>query len=422
VTLQSALPRVPASRAGARQAEPRHLNGFSEVLRQVQAAGLMKRRYGFYWTRFAAAAVALGSVFAGIALLGESWLQLLLAAALGTVLAQLAFLGHEASHRQIFRSARWNDWSGRVLSGFFAGISYGWWMNKHSRHHGNPNKLGKDPDIISGAVAFSTEAAVARGPVGAWLARRQGYFFLPLLALEGLSLHVSSVRHLAGKDPDIISGAVAFSTEAAVARGPVGAWLARRQGYFFLPLLALEGLSLHVSSVRHLAGKHPVRHRWVEITFLVVRFAAYLAVLFWLLPPGMAFAFVGVQVGVFGFLLGGAFAPNHIGMPVVPREVKVDFLRRQVLMSRNVSGGPITRFFMGGLENQVEHHLFPGMARPNLRKARAIVQAYCAEHRITYTETTLLQSYRQLLGYLNAVGLSARTGTFVCPLTQQYRV
>jgi len=366
VTLQSALPRVTASRAGARQAEPRHLNGFSEVLRQVQAAGLMKRRYGFYWTRFAAATVALGSVFAGVALLGESWLQLLLAAALGTVLAQLAFLGHEASHRQIFRSARWNDWSGRVLSGFFAGISYGWWMNKHSRHHGNPNKLGKDPDIVSGAVAFSTEAAVARGPVGAWLARRQGYFFLPLLALEGLSLHVSSVRHL--------------------------------------------------------AGKHPVRHRWVEITFLVVRFAAYLAVLFWLLPAGMAFAFVGVQIGVFGFLLGGAFAPNHIGMPVVPREVKVDFLRRQVLMSRNVSGGPITRFFMGGLENQVEHHLFPGMARPNLRKARAIVQAYCAEHRITYTETTLLQSYRQLLGYLNAVGLSARTGTFVCPLTQQYRV
>ena len=343
-----------------------HLNGFSEVLRQVQAAGLMRRRYGFYWTSFAAAAVALASVFTGLVLLGDSWLQLLLAAALGMVLAQIGFLGHEASHRQIFRSARWNDWSGRVLSVFFAGLSHGWWMNKHSRHHGNPNKLGKDPDIGGGAVAFTTEAAAERGPFGQWLARRQGVYFLPLLTLEGLSLHVSSIRHL----------------------------LSRR----------------------------PVRHRWVELTFLVVRFAAYLAVLFSFLPPGMALAFVGVQVGVFGFLLGGAFAPNHIGMPIVPREVKVDFLRRQVLMSRNITGGPLVRFLMGGLDYQVEHHLFPGMARPNLRHAREIVRAYCAEHRIHYTETTLAQSYVHLLRYLNEVGLSARSGTFVCPLTQQYRV
>jgi len=61
-----------------------------------------------------------------------------------------------------------------------------------------------------------------------------------------------------------------------------------------------------------------------------------------LLPAGTAAAFVGVQLAVFGVLLGGAFAPNHIGMPIVPAGLKVDFLRRQVLMSRNISGGRIT--------------------------------------------------------------------------------
>jgi fatty acid desaturase len=354
--------RPAASTAGA---ATRYVSGFQELTRRVQADGLMDRRYGFYWTCFGAAAVTLSSLVAGMLLLGDTWLQLLLAAALGVLMAQLGFLGHEASHRQIFRSARWNDWTGRVLSGLLVGLSYGWWMNKHTRHHASPNFLGKDPDIDSRAVAFTAEAASRRSRPGAWLARRQGGFFLPLLALEGLSLHASSVRHL----------------------------LERR----------------------------PVRHRWVEILFLVVRLVGYPVAVFLLLPPGLALAFIGVQVGVFGFLLGAAFAPNHVAMPVVPRGVKVDFLRRQVLMSRNIVGGPFVRFMMGGLANQVEHHLFPNMARPNLRRTSEHVRAYCREHGIVYTETTLAQSYVHILRYLNEVGIGARTDTFTCPLTSQYR-
>lgn len=331
----------------------------------VRDAGLMGRRYGYYWTRLGAGALALAALWSGVVLLGNNWLQLLLAGALGVLLAQFGFLGHEASHRQMFRSARWNDWTGRVLSGLFVGLSYGWWANKHSRHHANPNRLRKDPDIESRAVAFTGEATD----------RRRG----------------------------------------------LGARLVRRQGYFFVPLLALEGLSLHVSSIRHVFARRPVKGRWVDAAFLSVRLTGYLVAVFWLLPPGLAAAFVAVQLAVFGLLLGGAFAPNHVGMPIVPAEVKVDFLRRQVLMSRNVTGGVFTRFFMGGLENQVEHHLFPSMARPNLRRARDIVRAYCQEHKITYTEATLWQSYGTIVRYLNQVGLKNRT-TFTCPLVQQYRV
>jgi fatty acid desaturase len=359
-TLSSAEPRA-RGRAGQR-----YVSDFTELTRRVQAEGLMSRAYGFYWTCIGAAAVALGSLATGVVLLGDSWLQLLLAAALGVVMAQLGFLGHEASHRQIFRSARWNDWTGRVLSGLLVGISYGWWMNKHTRHHASPNFLGKDPDIVSGAVAFSAEAVETRGTVGEWLARRQGFFYLPLLALEGLSLHVSSVRHL--------------------------------------------------------LDRRPVRHRWVDLLFVGVRLVGYPVAVFLLLPPGMAIAFIGVQVGVFGFLLGGAFTPNHVGMPIVDRGVKVDFLRRQVLMSRNISGGRLVHFLMGGLAYQVEHHLFPGMARPNLRKAAVHVRAYCEERDISYTETTLVEAYRHVLSYLNDVGRQGRAETFACPLTQAYRV
>ena len=109
-----------------------------------------------------------------------------------------------------------------------------------------------------------------------------------------------------------------------------------------------------------------------------------------LLPPGKAVAFFGVQMAVFGLCLGGSFAPSHKGMPIVPPTAKIDFLRRQVLTSRNVRGSILVDFLMGGLDYQIEHHLFPSMPRPNLKRAQPIVRAYCAEHGVPYAEVGLL--------------------------------
>jgi hypothetical protein len=75
-------------------------------------------------------------------------------------------------------------------------------------------------------------------------------------------------------------------------------------------------------------------------------------------------AFLAVEVAAFGLYLGSSFAPNHIGMPLVSPKLKLDFLRRQVLMSRNISGGRFMSILMGGLNDQIEHHLFPSMGPP----------------------------------------------------------
>jgi hypothetical protein len=82
------------------------------------------------------------------------------------------------------------------------GISYGWWMNKHSRHHANPNKIGKAPDIESDhTVSFVEENAAARKGAFAWLTRCQGSVLFPLLLLEGLNLHVKSITSLSARTP-----------------------------------------------------------------------------------------------------------------------------------------------------------------------------------------------------------------------------
>ncbi len=311
-----------------------------------------------------AAAVAFGAIWAGVFLLGDTWFQLLLAAALGVVVTQFGFLGHDGAHRQIFRSPAWNEWTSRVMAGVFAGLSYGWWRSKHNRHHAAPNQEGRDPDIHAGAIAFTPAAATARTGVPGWLARHQGWFFFPLLLLEGLNLHLASILTL--------------------------------------------------------VKPRAVPHQRVEAAMVVARLVGFVVVLFLVLPPGKAGAFIGLQMAVFGLCLGASFAPNHKGMPIVPATMKLDFLRRQVLMSRNIRGTIFVDFVMGGLNYQIEHHLFPSMPRPNLKRAQPLVRAYCQRHGVNYTEVGLFASYATVVRYLNEVGLRDRD-LFECPLMAQYR-
>jgi fatty acid desaturase len=336
---------------------------YTGLAAQIRESGLMRRRYGWYWTRLAMAVGAFAGLWAGFVLLGDSWFQLILAGALGVLVTQFGFLGHDAAHRQIFRSAAWNDWTSRVLA-TLAGLSHGWWRGKHNRHHGAPNQEGRDPDIAPGVVAFTPAVVASRTGVAAWLTRRQGWLFFPLLMFEGINLHVASVRPL-------------FSRDAS-------------------------------------------RQQRIESALVALRLVAYIVLVLVLLPPGKASAFFAVQSAVFGVCLGASFAPNHKGMPIVPRTMKIDFLRRQVLTSRNVRGGFLVDFVLGGLNYQIEHHLFPSMPRPNLRRARPIVRAYCLENDVSYTEVGLFESYGIVVDYLNNVGIRARD-PFDCPLAAQLR-
>ena len=81
-----------------------------------------------------------------------------------------------------------------------------------------------------------------------------------------------------------------------------------------------------------------------------------------------------------------------------------DYLHRQVLTSRNVDGGRLIDGIFGGLNYQIEHHLFPSMPRPSLRRAQPLIRRFCIEHDVPYTQTSLIDSYRQALRHLHDVG------------------
>ena len=308
--------------------------------------------------------LALAATLAGMILVGESWFQLLIAAALGIVFTQFAFLAHEASHRQVFTSGRTNDRLGKIVATLVVGMSYSWWMTKHTRHHKNPNQIGQDPDIAYDTIAFTVESA----------AEQRGF----------------------------------------------KAWIVQRQGWLFFPLLLLEGINLHYISIRTLITDKSIKGRWIELSMIVARVSAVVFILFWFLPVGMAFAFLGVQLAVFGLYMGASFAPNHKGMALIPAGTQMDFLRKQVLTSRNIRGGWWATWLFGGLNYQIEHHLFPSMPRPHLAETRRIVREYCATIGVPYTEASLMRSYGIVIEYLNRVGLAARN-TFDCPLVDELR-
>jgi fatty acid desaturase len=322
---------------------------FAALSRRVTAQGLMTRRPGYYALRLTAVTLMFIGGWTAFFLIGSSWWQLAVAAWLAITFAQMALVAHDLAHRQVFRTKRPSEITGRLVGNLGIGMSYGWWMDKHTRHHNNPNHDDLDPDVSPEVLIWATESALGRRGLKGFITRHQAGLFFPLLTLLGIDLKVSSVK------------------------------------------------ALHNGTVKR---------RGLEGGLLVLHAAVYLSALLIVLSPLQAVAFFLVHQALFGVYLGMTFAPNHKGMPH-PTGTE-DFLRKQVVTSRNVRGGWLVNTALGGLNYQIEHHLFPGMPSPNLSKAQPIVQAYCAEVSVPYEQAGLIESYRQALRHLHEVGAPAR--------------
>jgi fatty acid desaturase len=325
---------------------PQRGSQYAELSRRIKAAGLLDRRVRYYGVKIALTTAVLVAGWTVFVIVGDSWWQLAVAVFLAVVFAQIGFLAHDAGHRQVFASRRYNDLAGVLLANLCVGLAYRWWVETHNRHHTHPNQEDKDPDMDIPALAFTAGQAAGRGRLARFVYRYQAYFFFPLLTLTALGLHVDSARNL-----------------------------------------ATGGL----------------RGRVPERVLFVAHLVGYLGVVFVILPPVKAVVFVLVQQGLLGLYLGCAFAPNHKGMAVL-EDGDRDFLRRQVLTSRNVRGGVLVDFVLGGLNYQIEHHLFPNMPRANLRRAQPVIRQFCLDNGLPYGEASLLGSYAQVVRHLHTIG------------------
>jgi fatty acid desaturase len=335
-----------------------HVNEYAELKWLLAQKGLFDRQPRYYTWKVLQMLSCLGLALGTLMTTDLLWLQLLNAAFLAFVFTQIAFIGHDAGHRQMFRSSQSTAAFG-LLCTLFTAISYSWWVEKHSQHHRHPNHLEWDPDVRLRFLVFSEEQS---GRVKGW-------------------------------------------------RRPI----VKHQALLFIPMLLLQGIAIRVHSLRFLLGGR-ARSTILESLMMVLHLFFYLGVVFSVLGVWEGMAFVLVHQMLFGLYMGSVFAPNHKGMPVLKGNGTLDRLRQQVLTARNVRGHPLTDFWFGGLNYQIEHHLFPQMARNKLKEAQATVRAFCQARSIPYRETSIVQSYRETLRYFHHVSAPLRRGDKAHPL------
>ena len=318
---------------------------YGELRQLVTSAGLLERQPVYFSLKFltlaALLAVSIALLFPAPRL--PAWLLVPNAAFAAFVFGQCGLLGHDVGHGQVFRSARLQTIFGLVLGNLLLGIGRGWWLESHNvAHHTNPNHLDLDPNIDFNVLAFTPEQARRKSPTSQWIMRRQAKLISLFACLQTLSLHIQTVEF-------------------------VKRWWSRKTRYCAL-----------------------------EASLLAVHAGLYFGLVFWLLGPFEGLAYVLLHRGLAGLYLASIFAPNHKGMPLLYGDARADFLHEQVLTARNIVGGPLTDFWYGGLNYQIEHHLFPYMPRNRLRRAAPLVAKYCAEHGVAYHETSLRGAYAEM--------------------------
>ena len=326
-------------------------NEYARLKQLMRQRGLLDQQPGYYSYKilFTLSLLAIGLIF--LLIVDNFQLQLLNAVYLGFVSMQIGLLGHDIGHREVFRSGWRSTVAGFLVGNLLVGWSWSWWVEKHNGHHGHPNHLDLDPDIVRPFTVFTEEAARNTQGFMRFMVKYQAYLEFPT--------------------------------------------------YLFAPITFLI-LSLH-----HLFLKKP-KHILAEAMLLTLHYTLYVGLLFTRLNAWQVVLFIIVHEASFGLYLGSIVAPNHKGMLIVDKDSPLDFLRQQVLTSRTVTGPPLVDFWYGGLNYQIEHHLFPTMPRNKLREAQPIVRAFCEERGIAYCEASMLQSYKEILHSLHQVGASLR--------------
>ena len=325
-------------------------NEYAELKGIIKQQGLLDKQPAYYTYKILLTLGMLALSLTFLLVIDNLWLQLLNAAYLAFVFTQIGFLGHDFGHRQIFSDARKNT-IGSLIFTLFVGVSGELWVRTHNAHHANPNNIDLDPDIDTPVIAFTREEACRKQGIARFIVKYQAYLFFPITCLLAFSQHISGIQFLLQKQ-----------------------------------------------------GKHTA----AEALCMAIHFVLYFGLLVYFLALWQAVLFVLIHQGLHGLYLASVFAPNHKGMPVLDKDSRLSFLRRQVLTARNVKAHPFTDFWYGGLNYQIEHHLFPKIPRNKLGEAQTIVKAFCHARSIPYYETGLLQSYRELLQYLHQVSAPLR--------------
>ena len=323
---------MPPQTDGADTVDPYRL-AFKELRKDLSDQGLLKRSSLGFWLDGIPLAVGLTATIYYL----QDLPFYLAAVLMGFLVHKCGILGHDASHGYFFKSDKINKLFAVLLMDVWGGVGSYYWHQFHDRlHHMHTFTVGTDLDIQTAGGAFS--------PVKTWPAA------------------VMKFQH--------IYYWVLFP--------------------FIIPVFIKDSLEM----IWQKMGPRDRALAVVRKTTLLI-WPAYLVSLFgW----GPALLFWAIQLSVSGFFVHMIFMPNHFGLkPFTTEEEKdMSWLERQLRSSRNLSGGAFAFWFYGGLNRQVEHHVFPTVPRHHWRKIEVSLKAVCKKYDLPYYEVTPWQSYVEI--------------------------
>jgi fatty acid desaturase len=282
----------------------------------------------------------------------------------------------------------WNKALGLTIGNLLQGFSVAWWKDKHNRHHAVPNVQGSgdflkgDPDVDTmPLLAWSMEMAkLAEDDVkGQRFLKMQKYTYLPLLCFARIVWLQSSFQFAWGvreaeEDTDGGGGGGLFNNALKSDA------LARMQAVALTKTERVVEVALLIV------------HHALTAVLCLQRPSIYSAIAFWMLANSIA-----------SFLIFVITGNGHNGMSTYTEETRPDYWKLQVTTTRNISGGAFVHWLCGGLEYQVDHHLFPMMPRHSLPRAHDIIVAFCKEHDVEYAEASLVDGVVEVIKHLDDV-------------------
>ena len=326
---------------------------YRELKRIVTEAGLLEKQPRYYTFKVVSTLVLFVAGLVASWLIGPSWWQLALVPYWAVAVLQVALLGHDAGHRQVFSTPRANDTLALSFSSLFLGFDLSWWLDEHNKHHAFPNHEELDPNIAVRFWAFTERQAAGKQGLNHFLTKYQALLLLPMNTLGAFYKVVESIRFIKNKPK-------------------------------------------------------PLRYPRAEPLIMAVHLGLVFGLPFAFLAPLQAVAILLLYYALEGLYLGAVISPNHKGMEMVSDENRPDFLHWQAVTARNITGGRHVDFIYGGLNYQIEHHLFPTMPRNRLRESSVIIGPYLRKHGVLYHETGFWEGFGEILSTMHAASAPLR--------------
>jgi fatty acid desaturase len=274
--------------------------------------------------------------------------QILSYLALSLLLTQFAFLGHDAGHGALHTKPIANRVFGQFCMTVITGLAFDEWIDRHRAHHRFCQIDGQDPDMdVAHVVALTHAAFSSKSSAGRFLLKFQ-HVFIWVLSL----FFAHSQRHLS--QLGVLKNLNRYSLDAVI-------------------------LVLHFSL-------------WLVMPCFLFDVPFSVALLAYIIPL---------------FILGPHFAAifwvNHIGMPLIQNADDFSFFEHQYITSRSITNPSKWHWLFGGLNFQIEHHLFPQVPSHKLVLVQPIVKQHALRHQLTYNEKTLWQVIRDIANHLHAI-------------------